>query len=133
MHWKCQKGGQMCKQNKAKTPAGSCVKSVRAVSDRMYKYLLESLFGTNQVIPTREAVAGTVNACHKLQVKSMGSISRFLKCKIKPHTSGSTCTNGATAMLQSKSEKFPRPTMKLDLLQFCLLRCFVACKHFRLF
>lgn len=40
----------MCKKSETEHPEGSCVNSVRAVSDRTYKYLLESLFGMNQVI-----------------------------------------------------------------------------------
>ena len=55
----------MCKKNETKHPEGSRVNSVWAISDRTYKYLLESLLGMNQVIPVA-AVAGTVNHCHKL-------------------------------------------------------------------
>ena len=115
------------KQNK--NPAGSHMNSVRAISDRTCGYLSGSLFSMSQVIPA----VGISGWCCEPLPEAPNWINRFhlkrlLQSKITPHTRGSICTDGATAMLERKAEKFPWPTRKLDLLPCFHSKCFIACK-----
>lgn len=107
------------KQNK--NLASSHVNSIWAESDRIHEYLLESTFGMSQAIPIVILWSTDMNS----ELNQGFHPKRLPKYQIMPHTSGSICTNGATAMLERKSEKFPEPARTLDLLQSHHSVCFL--------